>query len=99
MCSREMDPIRYTRYAEECFHAIADTVEYPTDAYLVQLVNLHRMSDKIARTLSIENLTSSTGFSTPIGALVKSLQGELLQLKDSLPHDSPFTCKSSTSLF
>ncbi|RFU34087.1 hypothetical protein B7463_g2246, partial [Scytalidium lignicola] len=53
-------------------------------------MNLYRLSDKIGRSLAVEELDLSFGVSAPIGACVKSIESELLQLKDSLLLDGPF---------
>ncbi|KAH8800269.1 hypothetical protein F5884DRAFT_809868 [Xylogone sp. PMI_703] len=90
ICARDIDPIRYSRYADECCNALTEAAEYPSDTYIVQLMNLHRLSDKIGRTLAMIDFTHPVGLSTPIGAYVKSLQSESKLQKDLLPVDTSF---------
>lgn len=91
-----MYPVQFNKYADECCRAIAEALEYPTDAYLVQLVRLQRLADKINRTLSSEEVDlATTGITEPVAMCVKSLEVELEQLKSSsaLPRDSPLARK------
>ncbi|KAJ9616643.1 hypothetical protein H2200_000362 [Cladophialophora chaetospira] len=44
MTARDFEPVRYTRYAEECCQVILEAAEYPTDIYLVQVVKLLKPS-------------------------------------------------------
>ncbi|KIW70231.1 hypothetical protein, variant [Phialophora macrospora] len=88
MTARDFEPIRYTKYAEECCQLISAAAEYPTDVYLVQVVKLLHMGDKINRTFGQQEWDPSSNVSAPIGASVKSLEPELLKLKPSVPLDS-----------
>lgn len=40
-CVKDMYPLRYTSYTEECCHVLEEPQEYPADLYLVQLVRLN----------------------------------------------------------
>jgi hypothetical protein len=86
-----MDPVRYTRHAEECCNVIIEAAEYPSDVYLVQLVRLHRLADKIRRSLSCDDVGVSMTMAAPLGALVKALESEVIQVKSSLPTTIPQT--------
>ncbi|KAF7173128.1 hypothetical protein CNMCM5623_005351 [Aspergillus felis] len=45
--AKDMDPLRYTCYTEECCRVLEELREYPTDMYLVQLARLNLSSDSV----------------------------------------------------
>ena len=85
MCVRDIYPIQHSKYVDECCQAISAAAEYPTDIYVVHLTRLHGMADRISRSLTpdVWHGTPASG-SAPLGACVKSLESELLQLRSSL---------------
>jgi len=86
MCVRDIDPIRYSTYVDECCRAISEAAEYPTDIYVVHLTHLHGLADRITRTLISDEWHMTPAFtSAPIGACVKSFESELRQVRSSLP--------------
>ncbi|KIW95391.1 uncharacterized protein Z519_03975 [Cladophialophora bantiana CBS 173.52] len=85
MWTRELYPVQYSRYVDECCRAVSEAVEYPTDLSVVHLARLHGLADRISRFLTPENwhtIPACTSF--PLGACVKLLESELLQLRASL---------------
>ncbi|OAP64274.1 hypothetical protein AYL99_00246 [Fonsecaea erecta] len=89
MTARDFEAIRYTKYSEECLTMISEAVEYPTDIYLVQLIKLSHLCDKISRTIIQREWDSSSSISAPIGAYVKSLEVELRKCKGSMNFELP----------
>ncbi|OAL20505.1 hypothetical protein AYO22_08806 [Fonsecaea multimorphosa] len=89
MTARDFEAIRYTKYTEECLTTISESVEYPTDIYLVQLIKLSYISDKISRTIIQREWDLCSGLSAPIGAYVKSIDAELRKCKASMSFDIP----------
>ncbi len=87
MTSRDFEPVRYTRYAEECCHFLSEAGEFPTDVYLVQVVKLLYLGDKISRTLNPQDFDPSSNIAAPVGASVKSLEAELQSLKPLVEPD------------
>lgn len=88
MCSRDIEQLRYTKYADDCVRVISEAAEYPSDMYLVRLTQLCCLGDRISRTLGTDDWdssSSSSGISAPIGACVRSFEAELHQLKHNLP--------------
>lgn len=86
MCTRDMEPLRDSKYAEECCTALAEAAESPTDVYTVHLARLHGLADRVARTLRQDDFhTAHTLTSAPVGGCVKSLESELQQLKSMFP--------------
>ena len=88
LTARDYEPIRYTKYAEECCQLLLEAAEYPTDVHLIQLVKLLYMGDKINRTLNPQDFDPSSNISMPVGAAVKSLEAEVHQLKPLVSPDS-----------
>ncbi|GFF61607.1 hypothetical protein CNMCM7927_003076 [Aspergillus lentulus] len=83
-CAKDMDPLRYTSYTEECCRVLEELQEYPSDMYLVQLARLNRMAHRIVQTLPFDaynppGIASSNSLQT----CVKALEAELKDLKRS----------------
>ncbi|KIX07799.1 uncharacterized protein Z518_02453 [Rhinocladiella mackenziei CBS 650.93] len=97
ICARDIETVRYSKYAEECCHILGETAEYSSDQYLVQLIRLYCLGEKINRTLNHDEIDTSSGLSTPIGACVKLFEVELRRLKASLPLDMPQSSKFHSS--
>ncbi|KAJ5637811.1 hypothetical protein N7490_007690 [Penicillium lividum] len=57
--------------------------ECPTDAYLVQLIRVVHLADKVHHTTSTSELGSSAVLSAPLGLIVRGQQAELQQIKIS----------------
>ncbi|PTU21624.1 hypothetical protein P175DRAFT_0193252 [Aspergillus ochraceoroseus IBT 24754] len=82
LCARNMDPVRYTRYTEECCRVLEDTRDHPTDLYLVRLSRLHRIADRIKRTFCFDEYDASgPALTAPLGMCIKSFETELQQLR------------------
>ena len=97
MCARNIEPVRYSRYVDECCQVISQAAQYPTDAFVVHLTRLHGVADKTVRTLCPGEWHMSAGFaSAPIGACVKILESELLQLKATIPDGNNQNSRLST---
>ena len=98
MTAREFESLRYTKYAEECCQLIFQHAEYPTDVYLVQLVRLLYMADKIGRSLNPAEFDPSSNINAPVGAAVKALEVEVRKLKPMVLHESLQNGKLGPSL-
>ncbi|KAB8231349.1 fungal specific transcription factor domain-containing protein [Aspergillus alliaceus] len=85
-CTRDMEPMRYTYFTQECCNIIRDGAEYDSDKYLVQLVGVAQLAEKIHRGFSWEGLDPVS--SVPVGLAVKWQEAELQQLKASLSSDT-----------
>ncbi|KAL2812596.1 hypothetical protein BJX63DRAFT_432493 [Aspergillus granulosus] len=87
----EMDPMRYTSYTEECCRVL-ESVGGSTDLYLIRLVRLHQMAERISRMLSLEEYAIRGSCSTPLSTRIETLETELRRMKQALPphnlHDS-----------
>ena len=86
MCIRDIEPIRYSKYVDECCRILIEAAKFPTDISVVHLTRLHGLAQKIARTFTIDDYYMTTNFTAaPIGACVKALEADLLRLRNSLP--------------
>ncbi|KAJ5823629.1 hypothetical protein N7447_005969 [Penicillium robsamsonii] len=91
-CVKDLGPIiRFTRYTDECCNVLDQVAEYPSDAYLVQLVRVMNLADRIHHTLYNTELHSLSVSSAPppLGLSIRWLEAELKQLKASMPSESP----------
>ncbi|EXJ93982.1 hypothetical protein A1O1_02375 [Capronia coronata CBS 617.96] len=86
--AREMDPIKYSMYADECCRVLEQANEYPSDQHLVIMIRIMGMVGKIRGTLNPEDWAASTGMSAPLGACVRSFEAELEQIRTKLPTDT-----------
>jgi hypothetical protein len=83
-CVKDMDPLRYTSYTEECCRVLEELQEYPTDMYLVQLARLNRMAYRIVQTLPFDAYKPpNIAWPVSVQACVKALEAELKHLKPS----------------
>lgn len=83
-----MDPLRYSQYMEECCQFLAQTREYDTDVFIVNLVRLQRIVEGIGQNMSPQDIvnewwTAST--LTPIGLYVQSFRNDMQKLRKSMP--------------
>ncbi|KAK4865564.1 hypothetical protein LT330_009352 [Penicillium expansum] len=91
-CVKDLGPIiRFTKYTDECCNVLDQIAEYPTDNFLVQLVRLMNVAERIHYTLYNTELHPSSVSSAPppLGLSVRWLEAELKQLKARIPSESP----------
>jgi hypothetical protein len=87
---KDLGPIiRFTKYTEECCKALDEAAEYPTDAFVVQLVRVMKLAERIHHTLYHTEIHSSSVSSPPLGLSIKWLEAELKQLKSRMSCDPP----------
>ncbi|OJJ48315.1 hypothetical protein ASPZODRAFT_130294 [Penicilliopsis zonata CBS 506.65] len=89
LCSRDMSPLKYTKYTDECCNALSEMKEYSTDEYIIYHIRLHRVGEKIRRTLWDDRFDITWNMSAPLGMCVRYLEIELQRFKDSIPFDMP----------
>lgn len=89
MNSRDLEPLRYSQYADRCYRVISEAPEYPSDMHLVRLTQLCSLGERIARRLKSDDCETSTGISAPIGACVRSFEAELQTLKTEFSSSPP----------
>jgi hypothetical protein len=70
---------------EESCNALLRNQEYESDVYLVELVRLQQIAEKITQTLPYDAPQSFWTSKPPIGLLVKAFQTELQFFKSGLP--------------
>lgn len=95
MCIKDIDPLRFTDYTKECCQIIAEAGEYSTDQYLVRLVRMHSLTDRIGRMFSCqENDPLGTSLSAPLGMCIRLIENELQSMKASIPPEAPENSQS-----
>lgn len=94
-CVRDMEPVRFTKYTHECCQVLGETSKLPSDPYLVQLVRVMRLADKVHFTMSDIDFDSPTALSTPLALSIQCHQAELEKLKSSFSCEAPYSSKSS----
>ncbi|KAL2864769.1 uncharacterized protein BJX67DRAFT_360252 [Aspergillus lucknowensis] len=75
-CLRGLDPMRYTNYTEECC-CVLEASEEPADLYLIRLVRLHHLAERINRTISLDEYNTPGVPSKPVAERIKSLGADL----------------------
>ncbi|RHZ50363.1 hypothetical protein CDV55_100915 [Aspergillus turcosus] len=87
-CLKDMDPLRYTGYTEECCRVLEELHEHPTDMYLVRLARLNRMAYRIVQTLPFDAYNPpQIALSDSVQSSVKHLEAELKHMKPSSAQD------------
>ncbi|KAI1617442.1 hypothetical protein EDD37DRAFT_219756 [Exophiala viscosa] len=83
--ARDMEPLKYSMYADECCRVLEQANEHANDEQLVIMTRIMSLVGKIKSTFSPEEWEPSSGMSAPVGICVKSFEAELEQLKTRLP--------------
>ena len=84
MCIRDMEPIRHSRYVDDCCCLLTKTAQSPTDLTLCHLVRLHGLAQKVVRTF-VRDDGYTTGLSTASTiACVKALEMDLFQMGETI---------------
>ena len=79
--------LRFTKYTDECLVAIGEMKEYPTDEYIIYLLRLHRIGEKICRTIWDDPINIAYGLPAPVVMCVQYLEIELRQFREVIPMD------------
>lgn len=84
-----IEPIRYTKYMQECLQTLEEEKEYSTDITLVNLVRIQHLTARIAQMNSQDDPAEElSGLPTaPLSAYVSAFQGELNRIRDNLPEN------------
>ncbi|OOF99520.1 hypothetical protein ASPCADRAFT_160434 [Aspergillus carbonarius ITEM 5010] len=90
LCLGEREPMQYTSYTDECCRTVKEAAQCESDQYLVQLVRIAHMAEKIYRAVQYHEVDAPTGLA-PTAMGIRWLQKELQQLKDS------FVCRAPQS--
>ncbi|KEF53249.1 uncharacterized protein A1O9_10697 [Exophiala aquamarina CBS 119918] len=85
----EFDALKFGKYADNCCRILEETMEYPTDIYLVQIVRIQRIADESRTTLYNEALESASEFSTLLSMGMASLERDLREVGTTLRLDIP----------
>ncbi|PGH18691.1 hypothetical protein AJ80_04344 [Polytolypa hystricis UAMH7299] len=88
-CSKEMSGIRFTRYVNQCWQVLQESLEYPTDMYLVQLVRLQQFADTIGKSLYHDNPETPPVMPATVPMCISWLEKEVQRVGDTLQLDIP----------
>ncbi|KAJ5156320.1 hypothetical protein N7492_009123 [Penicillium capsulatum] len=88
-CVKDLEPLRFSKYTEECCQVLSETMEFPTDTFAVQLVRIAHLADKITQTVSLNALDSPAILSAPLGMSIRFFQTQIQQLRTSVTADAP----------
>jgi hypothetical protein len=93
-CAKDLGTIiHFTKYTEDCCDVLEQAAEYPSDGYLVQLVRVMNLAEKIHNTMYRTELYFSSAPSPPLGLSIRWLEAELKQLKARMPYEEPYSSK------
>jgi hypothetical protein len=93
-CSKDLGTIiRFTRYTQDCCDVLEQAAEYPSDGYLVQLVRVMNLGEKIHNTLYRTELYVSSVSCPPLGMSIRWLEAELKQIKARTLYEEPYSGK------
>ncbi|KAL2851730.1 hypothetical protein BJX68DRAFT_265978 [Aspergillus pseudodeflectus] len=87
ICTDDVEPMRYTAYTEECCRVL-ESAGGSTDLYLVRLVRVHRMVERLGRMVSLDDDAPYEESPTPILTRIKSFEAELQRTKQTQPPHS-----------
>ncbi|KAJ5730709.1 uncharacterized protein N7483_005217 [Penicillium malachiteum] len=102
-CMRDMEPVRFTKYTQECcqelvrVNELVQVNEVPTDSYLVQLVRVMHLANRIHRGVSFDEI-DSPNLSAPLVLAIRSHQAELDHLKNEHFSDLSYGDHQTTRL-
>lgn len=81
--NKSYDAFMNMDYVTECWQALEEHMEYPTDRLAVLLVRTQQLSQSIAMTLNLRNNDSSL----PLHTIIASFETQIEILRDSVPED------------
>lgn len=92
-----MQPLRFTKYTDECCRAIEQKLEFPTDVFLVHLVRTMHLADRIVHTICSDDCNYPKLHSAPLGLIIRDFESELRNIKTSFSCEPPYSSKPSHS--
>ncbi|KAJ5086911.1 hypothetical protein NUU61_008218 [Penicillium alfredii] len=88
-CVKDQEPVRFTKYIDDCCQILQHASEYATDAYLVHLIRVVHLADRVYHMTSYQGSGSSVALTPPLGLSMHWFQAELQRLKGSFSCDMP----------
>ncbi|KAH7188476.1 uncharacterized protein B0J16DRAFT_94771 [Fusarium flagelliforme] len=81
--NRRPDLLMNTTHLDMCCRVLENTMQYPSDEYLVKLVRIQQLAQSISVTMAPENLDQTTD-KVPLTMAVQSFEEQLRQYRESL---------------
>ncbi|MCJ1312744.1 hypothetical protein MMC25_006420 [Agyrium rufum] len=82
---RKIEALPFSKYMDECCNVISEAQEYQSDVFLLRLVKLQTIVDRMTSSLPYEDVESGQRASATTEMVIKALQNELEIFKSSLP--------------
>ncbi|KAI0020791.1 hypothetical protein F4780DRAFT_779236 [Xylariomycetidae sp. FL0641] len=83
---QRMDPIKYTPYVDQCLRDLDSAREHETDVFLVHLVRIQHLSERIAQLHNKDHFDDDLGIArAPMNAYFSAFQTELDKYRAALP--------------
>lgn len=89
--AKRFDSLRYNAQLSDACRNLEEAQEYPSDRFLVYLVRLQNIVQRIERKVSVNDFTADTMI--PLAMFVNALHSELKDFKNSIPADVAENCK------
>ncbi|KAH8813127.1 hypothetical protein F5884DRAFT_787485 [Xylogone sp. PMI_703] len=86
-CFQKIDSLRFTSHMDECARFLSENPEYPTDIYLVHLVQLQRTVERITKSVLHHQWEGKTTIKAPLDLHMKMFEDELSRLHSALPSE------------
>ncbi|KAF2865948.1 hypothetical protein BDV95DRAFT_585460 [Massariosphaeria phaeospora] len=87
ICLKDMETIKFTRYADRCCRALAEAKEFPSDIYLVHLARLQQKAARVGEMFYSEELEDVTGMTAPLTMGMSLIEQEITAMGQTLHLD------------
>ncbi|KAH8801793.1 hypothetical protein F5884DRAFT_847663 [Xylogone sp. PMI_703] len=85
---RKGDTLRWTKYSNECLHVLETEKEFESDIFLVQLIKLHLISERVADApWSNTAIQEACYMKPPASFYLRSLESQLQNFRSSIPDE------------
>ncbi|RFU28196.1 hypothetical protein B7463_g8144, partial [Scytalidium lignicola] len=86
-CFQKIDALRFTPHMDECCQFLSENPEYSTDIYLVRLIQLQHIVERISRSIHHHNWEGKSIIKAPMELHMKTFQAELASFQASVSSD------------
>lgn len=79
---RQMEPVKFSKYAEECTDILGAANEHPSDAHLVQICRLSQIGADVQQVLPLD---PTSQYAAPVELVLRTLQSKLSTFYANIP--------------